>query len=94
MPIEVSKAKRDSIKLKIFRDKNLSTTIDKERYTLNNVIDLVNKIDSKSIGMDEAINSYNDIAKKGEKNAKLRQTRNRQKFLEIIHSFKKNLMEN
>ena len=93
-PIEVSKAKRDSIKLKIFRDKNLSTTIDKERYTLSNVIDLVNKIDSKSIGMDEAINSYNDIAKKGEKNAKLRQTRNRQKLLEIINSFKKNLMKN
>ena len=72
MPIEVSKAKRDSIKLKIFRDKNLSTTIDKERYTLNNVIDLVNKIDSKSIGMDETINSYNDIAKKGENKCKIK----------------------
>ena len=62
--IEVSKDKLDSIKLKIFRNKNLSTTIDKERYTLTDVIDLVNKIDSKSIRMDEAINSYNNIATK------------------------------
>ena len=62
--IEVSKDKLDSIKLKIFRNKNLSTTIDKERYTLSDVIDLVNKIDSKSIRMDEAINNYNDIATK------------------------------
>ena len=62
--IEVSKDKLDSIKLKIFRNKNLNTTIDKERYTLSDVIDLVNKIDSKSIRMDEAINNYNDIATK------------------------------
>ena len=45
--------------------------------------------DSKSISKDEAINNYNDIAEKGEKIAKLRQRKNRQKFLEIINSLEK-----
>ena len=58
----MSKDKLDSIKLKAFRNKNLSTTIDKERYTLSDVNDLVNKIHSNS--NDEVINSYNDIAEK------------------------------
>ena len=68
----VSKDKLDSIKLKIYKNKNLST--------MNGVNDLVMKIDSKSISRDEAINSYNDVSKKGEKIAKLRQTKNRPKF--------------
>ena len=58
----MSKDKLDSIKLKAFRNKNLSTTIDKERYMLSDVNDLVNKIHSNS--NDEVINSYNDIAEK------------------------------
>ena len=41
--IKVSKDKLDSIKLKISRNKHLSTTIDKERYTLSDVNDLINK---------------------------------------------------
>ena len=86
-PIEVSKDKLDSIKLKIFGDKNLSTTIDKERYTQSDVNGLLNKISSKSISRDEAINSYNDIVEKSEKIARLRLTENQQKFLEIINSF-------
>ena len=73
----MSKDNLDSIKFKILRNKNLSTTIHKERYTLSDVNDLVNKIISKSIRKDEAINSYNDIVKKGERIA--RQTQNRQK---------------
>ena len=75
--LKVSKDKLDNIKLKTFRNKNLSTTIGKERYALSDVNDLVNKIISKSIRKDEAINSYNDIVKKGERIA--RQTQNRQK---------------
>ena len=77
----VSKDKLESIKLKIYKNKNFST--------MNGVNDLVMKIDSKSISRDEAINSYNDVSKKGEKIAKLRQTKNRPKFWEIINSLKK-----
>ena len=62
--IEVSKDKLDSIKLNIFRNKNLSTTIDKERYTPSDKNYLVKKIESKSISRDETINIYNDIVKK------------------------------
>ena len=79
-PIEVSKDKLDSIKLKVFRNKKLVTSIDKERYTLSDVNDLVNKIERKSISRDGAINSSNNIVKKGEKIETLRQTRNRKKI--------------
>ena len=71
-PIEVSKDKLDSIKLKVFRNKKLVTSIDKERYTLSDVNDLVNKIERKSISRDGAINSSNNIVKKGEKIETLR----------------------
>ena len=77
--IKVPKGKLDSIKLKILRNRNLIITIDRERYTLSDINDLVNKIANKSINMDEAINSYNDIAEKSKKLIKLRQKKNRQK---------------
>ena len=60
-PIEVSVDKLDNTKLKILRNKNLSTTISTRRYTLSDINDLVNKIDSKGISRDGAIH---DIAKK------------------------------
>ena len=41
--------------------------IGKERYTLSDVNDLVNKTESKSISRDGAINSYDNIAEKGKK---------------------------
>ena len=82
------KGKLDSIKLKILRNRNLIITIDRERYTLSDINDLVNKIANKSINRDEAINIYNDIAEKSKKLIKLRQTKNGQKVLEIINSFK------
>ena len=41
--------------------------MDKERYTLRDVNTLVNKIDSKSISKDEAINIYFDTAEKVKK---------------------------
>ena len=87
-PIEVSKDKLNSIKLKILRNKKLSTTIDNKQYTLSDVNDLVNKIDSKSISKDEIINIYNDIVEKGKKLAGSRQTPNRQNFSDIINSLK------
>ena len=55
------------MKLKISRNKNLSTTMYKEKYTLRDVNTLVNKIDSKSISKDEAINIYTDTAEKVKK---------------------------
>ena len=90
-PIEVSKDKLDSIKLKVFRNKKLVTSIDKERYTLSDVNDLVNKIERKSISRDGAINSSNNVVKKGEKIETLRQTRNRKKLENI--NFKKKLFD-
>ena len=65
--MKVSKDKIDSIKLKFSGNKILSTTIDKERYTLSDVNDLVNKIDNKSISTDKTIKSYNDIEKEVKK---------------------------
>ena len=53
--------------IKVDSIKNLSTTIEKKGYTLSDVNDLVNKIDSEIISRDEAINSCNDIAKKVKK---------------------------
>ena len=63
----MSKDKIDSIKLKFSGNKILSTTIGKERYTLSDVNDLVNKIDNKSISTDKTIKSYNDIEKEVKK---------------------------
>ena len=87
----MSKDKLDSIKLKVFRNKKLVTSIDKERYTLSDVNDLVNKIERKSISRDGAINSSNNVVKKGEKIETLRQTRNRKKLENI--NFKKKLFD-
>ena len=60
---------------------------------MSDINNLVNKIDSKRISNDEAINIYNDIAKKAKKNSGSRQTPNRQNFLEIIDSLEKNFNE-
>ena len=79
--IEVPKDQLDSIKLKISRNKTLSTTISTGKYALSDTNDLVNKTDSKSISRAEAINSYNDIAEKDKEIAGLRQAKNWQKNL-------------
>ena len=63
----MSKDKLDSIKLKIFRNKKLATMIYKKQYLISDINNLVNKIDSKHTSNDEAINVYNDIAKKVKK---------------------------
>ena len=72
--------------------KNLLPRQIKKQYTMIDINDLVNKLDEKSISRNEAINIYNDIAEKGKKIAELRQTSNRQKFLDTINSLKKLLM--
>ena len=87
-PIKVRKDKLDSMKLKISRNKNVSTTIDKERYTLSDVNDLVNKKTAKVSERMRLLIGSNDIVKKGEKIAELRQTKNRQKSLGIVNSLK------
>ena len=75
--IEESKDKLNSIKLTILRNKKLNTTIDKNQYTISYINDFVNKIDSKRISRNDAINIYNDIAEKGKKIAESRQTSSR-----------------
>ena len=86
--IEVSKDKLNSIKLTILGNKKLNITIDKNQYTISYINDFVNKIDSKRISRNDAINIYNDIAEKGKKIAESRPTSSRQKFLDIINSLK------
>ena len=63
----MSKDKLDSIKLKIFRNKKLATMIYKKQYLISDINNLVNKIDIKHTSNNEAINVYNDIAKKVKK---------------------------
>ena len=68
----MSKDKLNSIKLTILRNKKLNITIDKNQYTISYINDFVNKIDSKRISRNDAINIYNDIAEKGKKIAESR----------------------
>ena len=70
--IEVSKDKLNSIKLTILGNKKLNITIDKNQYTISYINDFVNKIDSKRISRNDAINIYNDTAEKGKKIAESR----------------------
>ena len=70
--IEVSKDKLNSIKLTILGNKKLNITIDKNQYTISYINDFVNKIDSKRISRNDAINIYNDIAEKGKKNCRIK----------------------
>ena len=47
--VQVSEKRSNSIKLKINMNKSLATTIDKERYTLNDANELINKIAGKRL---------------------------------------------
>ena len=53
--VQVPKDRFDFIKLKINKNKKLTTTIDKKSYTLNGVNELVNKIAEQKIGKNNAI---------------------------------------
>ena len=58
------------IKLKINKNKNLATTIDKDgvktRYSLNDANELVNKIAMKKNGKNSAIKKYNSLVDRAE----------------------------
>ena len=72
------------IKLEIIKNKDLGTTLDNKRYTLNDVNKLVNKIAEQKIGKNNVIREYNDLLDMVEQIAKLRSTEHRQKALKIL----------
>ena len=63
--MQVSEDSFHFIKLKINKNKNLATTIDKDgvktRYSLNDANELVNKIAMKKNGKNSAIKKYNSL---------------------------------
>ena len=71
--MQVSEDRFNFIKLKINKNKNLATTIDKDgvktRYSLNDANELVNKIamkKKKKIGKNSAIKKYNSLVDRAE----------------------------
>ena len=81
----MSEERFNFIKLKINKNKNLVTMINNERYTLNDVNKLINKIAEQKIGKNNAIKEHNDLVNKAEQIAELRSTSCRQKMLEIFN---------
>ena len=73
------------VKLKINRNKDLSTTIDIKRYTLNDANELVNKIKLNKTGKNAVIKAYNNLVNKAEQIIELKSTSHRQKLLEIFN---------
>ena len=65
----------DFIKLRINKNKELSTMIDKKTDTLNGVTELVNKIAEKKIGKNNAIKENNNLVNEAEEIAELRHTK-------------------
>ena len=68
--MQVSQDSFNFIKLKINKNKNLATTIDKDgvktRYSLNDANELVNKIAMKKNGKNSAIKKYNSLVDRAE----------------------------
>ena len=83
--VQVSEKRSNSTKLKINMNKSLPTTIDKERYTLNDANELINKIAEKTIGKNNALKAYNNLVIKAEQIAELRSTEPRKKMLKIFN---------
>ena len=73
------------LKLKINKNKDLSTTIDIKRYTLNDANELVNKIKLNKTGKNAVIKAYNNLVNKAEQIIELKSTSHRQKLLEIFN---------
>ena len=61
----------------INENKDLGTTVNNKRCTLNDANDLVNKILKKKVGKSMAINFYDNLVKKAEQISKLRPTPSR-----------------
>ena len=64
----------DFIRQIINKNKNLGTTIDNQRYTLNDAKELVEKISSKKNGKNNAIKASNALVDKAEQISSLRVT--------------------
>ena len=68
--MQVSEDSFNFIKLKINKNKNLATTIDKDgvktRYSLNDANELVNKIAMKKNGKNSVIKKYNSLVDRAE----------------------------
>ena len=75
----------DFIKQIINKNKNLGTTIDNQRYTLNDAKELVEKISSKKNGKNNAIKASNALVDKAEQISSLRVTWSWQKMLKIFN---------
>ena len=73
------------VKLKINKNKDLSTTINIKRYTLNDANELVNKIKLNKTGKNTAIKAYNNLVNKAEQITELKSSSHRQKLLEIFN---------
>ena len=75
----------DFIKQIINKNKNLGTTIDNQRYTLNDAKELVEKISSKKNGKNNAIKASNALVDKAEQISSLRGTWSWQKMLKMFN---------
>ena len=82
--VKVSEERFNLIKQIINKNRDLDTTINIKRYTLNDADVLVNKIAKNEIRKDKTIKVYNTLVKKAEQIAKLRPTPPRQKMLVIF----------
>ena len=78
--VQVPKDRFDFIKLKINKNKDLVTTMNTKRYTLNDANKLINKIAEQKIGKNNAIKEYNDLVNKAEQISNLRPTSHRQEM--------------
>ena len=67
------------------KNKDLGTTINSKRYTLNDANDLINRIAKQKIGKNKAIDFYNNLMKKAEQISELRSTLLRQQMLKILN---------
>ena len=83
--MQVSADRFKFVKLKINKNKDLSTTIDIKRYTLNDANELVNKIKLNKTGKNAVIKAYNNLVNKAEQIIELKSTSHRQKLLEIFN---------
>ena len=70
--MQVSEERFKIIKIEINENKDLSTTIDKKRYTTNDANKLVNKIAEQKIGKNNVIKAYNNSVNKVEQITELR----------------------
>ena len=83
--VQVSEERFKIIKPEINENKGLGTTIDNQRYELNDVNELVNKIANGKIGKNKVTKTYNNLVNKAKQITKLRSTPSRKNMLEIFN---------